>query len=151
MKVKFKYGIATYSGTVDEMVYGSYNDDKLCLGREFVYPRLTEQNALVGTVAANLKLLWATVSVGYKADLKKYAERNKSQNVPKTQLAPYAYGLFIKLMYNWQKDDPEHVDLSTVTNSDVDSLGAKISTVKNCVLNGMLPGISNYGDLTAAF
>ena len=34
MKVKFKYGIQTYSGTVDEMVYGSYRDGKLCIGRE---------------------------------------------------------------------------------------------------------------------
>jgi hypothetical protein len=151
MKVKFKYGIATYSGTIDEMVYGSYRDDHLCIGRNYVYPTLTAQNETLGSIGANLKLLWATVSAGYKADLKTYAQRNGNQNVPVSQMPPNSYALFIKLMYAWQKDDPEHVDLSSVTNSDVDSLGAKINTVKNCVLNGMLPGITNYSDLTAAF
>ena len=49
MKVKFKYGIQTYSGTIDEMVYGSYRDDKLCIGREYVYPTPErENNALLG-------------------------------------------------------------------------------------------------------
>ena len=34
MKVKFKYGIATQAAPFDEMVYGSYRDHKLCIGRE---------------------------------------------------------------------------------------------------------------------
>ncbi|MDD4223400.1 MAG: hypothetical protein PHD87_02305, partial [Candidatus Cloacimonetes bacterium] len=68
MKVKFKYGIATYSGTIDEMVYGSYRDDKLCIGREYVYPRLTEYNAAIGGAGANLAILWASGSAEYKAN-----------------------------------------------------------------------------------
>ncbi len=38
MKVKFKYGIQTYSGTVDEMTFGSYRKGTLCIGRKYVIP-----------------------------------------------------------------------------------------------------------------
>ena len=151
MKVRFKYGIATYSGTIDEMVYGSYRDHKLCIGREYVYPTLNANNELFGTVAANLSALYASASQDYKDDLKLYAQRNGSQNVPKTKLPPTAYALFIKAMYWWQDDDPTHVDLSSVTAEDVDTLGSKISTVKNCIDNGALDSISVYDDLTGAF
>ncbi len=151
MKVKFKYGIATYSGTIDEMVYGSYNDDKLCIGREYVYPRLTEQNTAVGSVGKNLALVWAEASAGWKEDLKTYAQRNKTENVPKTELAPGTYALYIKLMYAWQESDPDHVDLASVTSGDVDTLGTKIQTVKACVDNEMLPHIADADDLTQVF
>ena len=151
MKVKFKYGIQTYSGTVDEMVYGSYRDDTLCIGREYVYPTLNANNELFGTVGANLSALYASASQDYKDDLKTYAQRNGSQNVPKTKLPPTAYALFIKVMYWWQDDDPTHVDLASVTAEDVDTLGSKISTVKNCIDNGALDAVSIYDDLTGAF
>ena len=151
MKVKFKYGIQTYSGTIDEMVYGSYNDDKLCIGREYVYPRLTEQNAAIGSVAGNLSAIWAEASEGWKSDLKLYAQRNASENVPKSMLAPRAYALYIKLMYAWEESDPDHVDLETVTAADVDTLGTKIQTIKACVENEMLPAVSQIDDLIETF
>ncbi|MDP3114547.1 MAG: hypothetical protein Q8M98_07195 [Candidatus Cloacimonadaceae bacterium] len=50
MKVKFKYGIATYSGTLDEMTYGSYRSGRLCIGRRWVMPSLTVQNKTIGSV-----------------------------------------------------------------------------------------------------
>ena len=43
MKVKLKYGIATYSGTIDEITFGSYKDDTLCIARKWVMPRLTDK------------------------------------------------------------------------------------------------------------
>jgi hypothetical protein len=54
MKVKFKYGIRTYSGTIDEMTYGSYRKGKVCIGRQWVLPKPTEQNTEIGAVATNL-------------------------------------------------------------------------------------------------
>jgi len=151
MKVKFKYGIRTYSGTLDEMVYGSYRKHKLCIGREYVYPTLTDNNELLGSVGKNLSELYWASSEGYRADLKTYAQRNCSENVPKTQLCPTSYAIFIKLMYAWQDDDPEHVDLATVTSDDVDSLGTKIATIKDAIDYGLLKGISEYSDLSNSF
>jgi hypothetical protein len=152
MKVIFKYGISTYSGTLDSMVYGSYRDGKLCIGREYVYPTLTVYNEQLGNVAKNLSTLYAAVSPEYKADLKTYAQRNGTENVPKTQLPPTAYALYVKMMYAWQASDSEHVDLGTITDLDVDTLGLGIvDTVKNCIDNDLLPAVSNYDDLTAAY
>jgi hypothetical protein len=34
MRVTFKYGIKTFSGTIDSMVYGAYRDGNLCIGRD---------------------------------------------------------------------------------------------------------------------
>jgi hypothetical protein len=151
MKVKFKYGIRTYSGTIDEMVYGSYRDDKLCIGREYVYPTLTEQNTLLGNIAKNIPTLYAAASTDWKDDLKLYATRNCRENVPKDKVCPTAYAVFIKLMYAWQDDDPEHVDLATVTPEDIPTLGAKFDTVKDAIDNELLPEITEYADLTNSF
>ena len=151
MKVKFKYGIQTYSGTIDEMVYGSYRDGKLCIGREYVYPRLTANNETLGAIGSNLAALWATVSSGYKDDLKTYSQRNGTENVPKTQLPPTSYALFIKMMHAWAKSDPEHIDLASINREDVTELGTYVTTVKNAIGNGYLDSISAYDDLTGAF
>ena len=66
-------------------------------------------------------------------------------------MAAQHYALFIKAMYAWQESSPETIDLASVNDEDVDTLGTVISTVKNCVENGMLPAISVYDDLTGVF
>ena len=57
MKVKFKYGIRTFSGTVDEMTYGSFKKGKVCIGRRWVMPRLTDNNAALGSAAVLVGLV----------------------------------------------------------------------------------------------
>ena len=150
MKVKFKFGIETYSGTVDSMTYGSYRDDKLCIGREYVYPRITANNTLMGANMSNLASVYHNVSVGYLTDLKTYALRNGSENVPKTQLIPTAFSLFIKMMYAWYESDPETVDLATVTVADIVALDADVKTITRAVEAGFLPAVSVSDDLTAS-
>lgn len=150
MKVKFKYGIATYSGKLDEMVYGSYRDGKLCIGREFVYPRLTENNAILGGVGVNLAILWATGSEAFKADMKTYAQRNGTENVPKTKLPPNSYALWIRMIYAWAEDNPS-VDLSTLNSEDFDIAGSDVSSVKNAVDNDYLPKVNDYSQLSESF
>ena len=150
MKVRFKYGIATYSGLIDEMVYGSYRDHKLCIGRDYVYPRLTANNELLGSIGTNLAMLWGEASVGYKADLKAYGLLNGTENIPKTQLPPNSYALWIKLMYAWADANPS-VDLKSLTAEDFGITGGDVSTVKNAIDNGFLDKVSDYADLTTAF
>ena len=150
MKVIFKYGISTYSGTIDQMVYGSYRDGKLCIGREYVYPRLTVQNETIGARGSNLSKLWSEGSADYKADLKAYAQLNGSENVRKTQLPPNSYALWIKLMHAWAEDNPS-VDLSTLTGEDFGLSGGDVSTVKNAITNGYLAKVSEYDTLTEMF
>ncbi|PKN74082.1 MAG: hypothetical protein CVU50_00460 [Candidatus Cloacimonetes bacterium HGW-Cloacimonetes-3] len=66
MKVQFKYGIKTYSGTADEMTYGSYRDGSVCIGRKYVVPSLTAQNTSLGAKLKNLADVFGDCSSGYK-------------------------------------------------------------------------------------
>ncbi len=149
MKVKFKYGIKTYSGLIDEMVYGSYRKDELCLGREFVYPTLTENNHALGSTMQNLASVYRNISPTYLQDLKKYALRNGQDNVPKDKVIPTAFSLFLKMMYAWLESDPEHVNLSAVTLADIVALDAPVRTIKRAVDAGFLHRVEVYADLTA--
>ncbi len=67
MKVNLKYGIKTYSGTIDEMTYArSYRKNTICIGRKYVKPRLTDQNTLIGSKMKNLAIIYEDVSDSYK-------------------------------------------------------------------------------------
>jgi len=149
MKVKFKYGIKTYSGTVNDMTYGSFRKGNVCIGRNYVYPKLTENNIQKGKIVRNLALVYHDASEFYIDDLKTYAERNGSQNTPKDKLIPTAFALFLKMMYNWYESDPEHIDLTTVTVADIVAMEAEVETIAGAVEAGFLPYISIYEDLTA--
>jgi len=149
MKVKFKYGIRTYSGTVDEMTYGSYKDDEVCIGRQWVMPTLTDNNSALGSVAKNLSTLWASASAGYKADFKTYAQRYGKQISEPDKLPPTGYSLWVKAMYAWAKDEDPALDLSTLIFEDIVTLGGKVATVATCVSNEYLPSVSPVDDLIA--
>jgi hypothetical protein len=148
MKVKFKFGIKTYSGTIDEMTYGSFRHDNLCIGREYVYPTLTEDNHLKGSIVKNLASVFHNSAPAYVTDLKTYCLRNGQENVPKDKLIPTCFSMFIKMMFAWQASDPEHVDLTTVTVADIVSLDADVKTIARAVAAEFLPYISVYDDLT---
>ena len=148
MKVIFKYGIKTYSGTIDQMVYGSYRHDNLCIGREYVYPTLNDNNHEKGAIVKNLASVYNAADSGYITDLKTYCTRNGQDNVPKDQIIPTAFSMFLKMMYAWYESDPEHVDLTTVTIGDIVTLDADVRTLARAVGAEFLPNITTYDDLT---
>ena len=150
MKVKFKYGIRTYSGKLDELVFSSYKKGKLCIARQFVYPRITAHNNEIGSVGKNLAELWASGSSAFKAQLAMYAKLNETENVPANQWAPNAYALWIQVMYQWAAEHTD-IDLKSLTSEDFAVTGIAVSTVKNCVQNGYLKPVTGYNTMTAAF
>jgi hypothetical protein len=149
MKVKFKYGIKTYSGTLDSLVYGSYRQGNLCLGRQYVYPTLNANNHDKGEILQNLAVVYHDASAGYTDDLKTYCLRNGQENVPADAVIPTAFAMFLKMMYAWYESDPAHVDLKTVTVADIVALDADVRTLSRAVEAGFLPYISVSDDLTA--
>lgn len=151
MKVKFKYGIRTYSGTLDEMTYGSYRDGSVCIGRTWVYPKLTENNTLRGNVTKNLAKLWNMADSEYRNDFKVYSQRYGTLKVSGGKLVPTGFALFMKALNAWAKDEQPNLDLSTITAEDIDSMGEKVSTVAECVENGYLVSVPDYLDLNAAY
>ena len=147
MKVRFRFGIRTYSGTIDDMTYGSYRRNKLCIGREWVLPILTPQNTELGASMANLAVLWAAASNEYKADFKTYSVKYASEQVSIRQLPPTGFSLFIKAMWAWAEDEGPTLDLKSVTIEDVGTLGGKVASVAACVTNGYLPEVEGSGDM----
>jgi hypothetical protein len=149
MKVTFKYGIKSYTGTADNMTYASYRNGELCVSRVYVYPTLTANNHNMGAIATNLGAVYHTVSADYLANLKTYALRNGQENVPRNRMIPNAFALMLKMMYAWYESDPTHVDLTTITVADIISANAPVKTIAGAITAGFLPGISTYDDLTA--
>ena len=148
MKVLFKYGIKTYTGTLDEMTYGSYRDGSLCIGRKYVIPAETAQNASVAEISKNLATVYASCSAGYKADLKTYARKHEAL-VPAGKLAPNAYAIFVRMMYLFSELDSGHVDLASVSYADLQTIGADIASVADAVGSGYLPKVAGADALTA--
>ena len=149
MKVKLKYGIATYSGTIDEITFGSYKDDTLCIARKWVMPRLTDNNFLMGDIAKNLAAIYAECSANYKADLKAYAYLYGKQKSPEDKLGPNAYSIFIKMMFAFAEANSASITLDTITFNDIQSLFSEITSVAQAVESDYLPAVTGSDLLTA--
>ena len=151
MKVKFKYGIRTYSGTVDEMTYGSYRKGRVCIGRRYVVPKATDQNVIFGEAGANLAKVWRAASAEYRTDFKLYSALYGTYVCKGNELPPNGYALFIKAMHNWAKSEEPPVELDYLQVEDVSTLGAPISSVANCIGAGFLPSVPGQENLNNSF
>ncbi len=153
MKIKFRWGIKTFSGFADDMVYENCLNSKICIGRDYTYPTITVNNHQVGSIGKNLTTVYKGVSLGYAQDLAKYRVRLKQLGIPRNPLERKQVAgklpLLFKMMYNWYDTDPEHINLSAVTIADIVALDAEVRTIKRAVEAGYLPMIPVYQDLTA--
>jgi len=148
MKAKFKYGIGTYSGTIDEITFGSYRKDTVCIARKYVVPRLTENNTSMGAKLKNLATVWQSVSSGYKEEMKIYAAKNII-NVPKGQLPPTSFSIWVRMMFLFSELNAGHIDLATVTYSDLQTVAEDILSISVAVENGFLAEVPGCETLTS--
>ena len=139
---------ATYSGTIDEITFGSYRDDTVCIARKYVIPRLTSNNTLMGTTLKNLAAVWSDVSVGYKDELKIYAAKNVA-NIPRGFLAPTSFSIWVKMLFLFHELDEGHIDLSTITYTDLLTVGDDIINIAAAVENGYLEKVDGADELTS--
>jgi hypothetical protein len=147
MKVKFKYGIKTYSGTVDEMTFGAYRKGNICIARKHVIPKITDNNSLMGLNLKNLSVVYNSLSSGYKNDLKTYTAKYAA-GVPAGKLPPTSFAIFVKMMFLFSKLDDGHIALSTITYSDLQTVGTDIGSLAAAVANGYLPNVTGATELT---
>jgi len=152
MKVFFENGVAAYSGKYDQVVYQSWFDSLLCLGRKFRYPTLVEAHEILREISLNLDSLYKQANPLYIADLKAYAAKNLRENhsriKERVHPMPSSKPLFISCMWTWHKSDPTHVDLKTVTMADIMLLDAPVKTVSKCVDAGYLRRVTGYNAYT---
>lgn len=149
MIVNLKYGLATYSGTIDDITFGSYKNDTLCIARKWVMPRLTENNTQMSAIAKNLSEIYTLCSTDYKADLKTYAYQYGKDRTPQDKLAPNGYSIFVKMMYAFAKANDASVTLDSITYSDIQSLFPDINTVAGAVESNYLPNVTGADLLDA--
>lgn len=148
MKTNLKYGIASYSGTIDDITFAAFKNGALCIARKWVLPRETAQNAELGGSATNLADIYAGTSAGFKSDLRTYSELYGRRKEFRKKIAPNAYALFIKLMYAFAEDEGESVDLKTITLNDIQSLFSDLDSVSAAVTAGYLPDVPGAELLT---
>jgi len=153
VKINFRGGVKTFSGFWDDYVYMSCLGRKICIGRDYTYPKLTENNHFKGKVCQNLRHVYRDASPFYIDDLKTYRQRVKKLGVSRNPFlrkrvsSPFA--LLLKMMFAWYESDPEHIDLTTVTIADIVAMDADVRTIARAVEADFLPSVPVYADLTA--
>jgi len=150
MKVTFKYGIGTFNGMIDNAVFWKQKSGVASIMRKFTYPKLTIQNEKIGLIGKNLSLIWSQILSGWKDDIYNYALRYYTQYGSEDMFDPARspYAFYTKAMWNWYKDYPDNIDLSTITMEDIMATGTdRIDNVMVCIENGYLRSIDMYQDL----
>jgi hypothetical protein len=148
MKVAFKNGVSTYSGKYKEVVYQTWFGGRLCYARKYAYPILGEVQENMKEISTNLNGIYLLANPAYVEDLKAYAEKNSRENLPKVtrnlHKMPSSKSLFIHCMWEWYRSDPTHIDLKTVTLTDIVTLDSPVCKVRECVDAGYLKRVTNY-------
>ena len=152
MKVLFKYGIGAFSGTINDAVYSMTKNQTGSYLRKWVKPRLTSNNTLFGTIAKNLAAIWADVSTDYKADMDSYVDIwNTEHNDPNNPFSPRmtSFGCWIRMLYLFSDLNEGHIDLATVTYSDLQTVGEDILSIAVAIQNGFMDNVTGGDTFTA--
>ena len=152
MKVTFKFGIGSYSGTVDGMVYTPTRNKMGSIARLYVIPQHTTNNTLRGAIMKNLADVWGSISSSYKDDMMSYCQKwNNVYNDLQDTFSPRrsSFAMFVDMMYLFSELDSGHVDLATVTYTDLQTVGADIASIAVAVTNGYLQSVPGADAYTA--
>ena len=151
MKVTFKYGIGSFSGTTDMATFYATKRGTGSIMRKWVLPKTTDQNVEIKSVSQNLNIIWGLCSEDYKSDLKIYADRDYQQNTnPEDPFTPMLsnYAVFTKLMWAFQAANSASVDLKTLTYNDINTLYSnQLGTVLASIEEGLLRSVTPRDDL----
>lgn len=153
MKVKFKYGIKSFSGTHDELVFANYEDYGVVIGR--MLPRSgepTPNQEMMGKRLSILGGLWnSCVSAGYKADLAVYAQKYSLLPERSGSVGVNAFSVFVKAVYAAYNDVSTNFEIEDMTCDDLQiDAYPYLDNVADMVDNGFLPEVFGYELLTAS-
>ncbi|MBI9032553.1 hypothetical protein JEZ13_11215 [bacterium] len=150
MKVKFRFGIKSYSGTLDELVYANYADRSIVIGRMLPkFEELTPQNISIQSKASLIANLYEAISDDFKADLTSYTKKMYKLKAFKDKLRGNAYSTYVKMIYSAANDTENQLDIDSLSADDL-ALGvySQINSVQVAVENGYLPKVKGYEDYT---
>lgn len=148
MKVKHSIGVSQWSGKAGNEVFMPSTKEGMSYRRVMVVPTLTEQNTKAGAIIKNLADIWSSVSSGYKDELAQYGVQYQALPLYGSswkERTKSAFAIWVKMLYLFSELDAGHVDLETVTYSDLQTVGADINSVGNALSSGYLPAVPNPG------
>ena len=122
MKATFFKNIKTLSGkdVPGNMVFGAYKNKEICIVRNYVKPRLTEQNELKGLKMKAAAGLWKSISVNFMRDLGRYANAFNSQHLVPPKLPLSAFNVFFMAVLKHPTPIASILDLVTVMGENLD-------------------------------
>jgi hypothetical protein len=133
------------------MVYYNYFNYRLCYLRKFTAPTLGENHEAMKEINLNLNALYLTANAEYRDDLKVYCGRNAMENHRRSHALkhrmPTSKALFTQLMWKWAKENPESIDLKTVTFADMLALDSPVCRVCTCVNAGYIKKVTGWESL----
>ena len=141
MKAKFTYGIGSYSGKLDGVVFCHYRREGVVLVRKYRYPTIVENNHKLGSITANLHAL--KPSDGYKNDMRDYLGRYNALKQNEGRYVRSWVNLYIKLMRDMAKQD-NSIDLQTLTREQIYTQDLPCISVKRAVEAGLLPQVYDW-------
>jgi hypothetical protein len=146
MKVEFKYGIKSFSGTLDELNFANHKDRNMVIGREIGHREATDHNHSFGNTLRAISALYKATADGYKADLTAYAK--KMYDLPKFSkgLAGNRFNVFVMICYAAMSSEEITFDVNTATIDDFDVI-TQLHSVKSAVEAGLLDVVVDYDEL----
>ncbi len=146
MKVNLMKPFGAFSGKLDELVY--YVDKFTGKGyaRDYVVPKHSEQNTIIGNTTRHLSQYYKDLSPDYLCDLRNYADRlNVMLMGHGTRLNGPSMNM--KLMYMLKKALPG-IDLQTITPQEVFDNDLPVKTIKEAVETGLIPMVPRYEEFS---
>lgn len=146
MKATFKYGIKSFSGTIDDLNFANYRSRGITIARQVpVSRRITDQNIVMGESMKRISAVYNATSEYFKKELTYYTLRLYNTKEYQEGLAGNRFSTFVKMIWNASKDLEKPLDISSLSVDDLE-IGAyeQIGSVKVAVENGFLPKVNNY-------
>ena len=151
MKVKFKFGIGSYAGTIDLATFYETKNGNGSFMRKWVKPKLTDQNAELGSIGKNLAQIYREVSAAYKEQLGTYVNLyntavSDSEDIFQVRVNKYA--MFIKMFYAFAAANGGSVDLKSLSFGDLATLFPEIINIAAACNEGFLLSVPGCELLT---
>lgn len=141
MKVKFKYGIGSFSGTLELATFYETPNGGASFMRRWVKPKLTAQNAELGVISKNMATMWGECSEDYKANLVIYCEKYQVHyRDPENpfQIKPTSFAMFVKMFYRLAAANIGTIELKSLSFGDLSTLFPEITNVNSAINEGYL-------------
>ncbi|MCK9329183.1 MAG: hypothetical protein PHY08_06685 [Candidatus Cloacimonetes bacterium] len=121
MKVTFFRNIKTLSGkcNLGQMVFGAFKNATICIARNYVYPKLTEQNEIQAEKMRAAVNVWSILSENFVKDLTDYAHLYNFQHHEPDKLNLSAYNIFLKVVLGLQTPIASKEQLSSTLGDSV--------------------------------